>query len=89
MKELFPKKIDAQERKLYDLIVRRFFATFGEPAVRETMKLIFDVKDEHFVSKGTRTVKKGWHELYGQYVTLEEAAMSNTVVRIKTKDDKS
>jgi len=69
---VLPKKMEAREKKIYDLIVRRFFAVFGEPAVRETMKIIFDVKDEKFLSKGTRTVEKGWHELYGRYVTLEE-----------------
>lgn len=69
---VLPKKMDLREKKIYDLIVRRFFATFGEPAVRETMKITFDVKDEKFLSKGTRTVEKGWHELYGGYVTLEE-----------------
>ena len=72
---IVPKKLEGREEKIYDLVVRRFCATFGEPAVRETMKIFFDVQDEKFISKGTRTVEKGWHEFYGPYVTLEEAEL--------------
>jgi DNA topoisomerase-1 len=61
-----------KELKVYDLIVRRFLATFGEPAVRETMKISIDVKEEVFVAKGTRTKVKGWHELYGKYAMQKE-----------------
>jgi len=58
--------------KIYDLIVRRFMATFGEPALRETMKIHIDVNKEIFVAKGTRTIEKGWFVYYGSYVRLEE-----------------
>ncbi len=44
--------------------MRRFFATFDEPAVRETMTISIDVEKEPFIAKGTRTVKRGWYELY-------------------------
>lgn len=67
-----PKDLDDKAHDLYRLIVRRFLATFGEAAVRETMKIIFDVKGEEFIAKGTRTVEKNWHILYGKFVKLEE-----------------
>ncbi len=63
---------DDREARVYDLIVKRFFATFGDPAVRETMTITLDCNGEKFISKGTRTVKKGWHEFYYPYVDLEE-----------------
>ncbi|OIO62423.1 DNA topoisomerase I [Candidatus Woesearchaeota archaeon CG1_02_47_18] len=68
-----PKSLDARKQKIYDLIVRRFLATFGEPALRETMTIEIDVNKELFVSKGTRTVELGWHIFYKPYVRLEEA----------------
>ncbi|MDO8740963.1 MAG: DNA topoisomerase I [Candidatus Woesearchaeota archaeon] len=68
----YPKKIDAREYKIYDLIVKRFFATFGEDAVRETVAVDINVKNEIFIAKGTRTIAKGWHVLYEPYVTLKE-----------------
>ncbi len=64
--------LKGKEMKVYDLIVRRFLATFGEPAVRETVKINIDVKQEMFTAKGTRTKEKGWHELYGRYATQKE-----------------
>ncbi len=58
--------------KIYDLVVKRFLATFGEPATRETVTAKLDANGEGFVAKGTRTVEKGWHELYAPYVNLKE-----------------
>jgi DNA topoisomerase I len=63
---------DDREKKVYDLIVKRFFACFGEPAIRETVTAKFNVNDEFFLSKGTSTLVKGWHELYEPYVKLSE-----------------
>jgi len=65
-------EVDERAGKIYDLIVRRFMATFGEAATRETMKVNIDVNKEIFVAKGTRTVEKGWFVYYGSYVRLEE-----------------
>ncbi len=67
-----PKGMDDDALKIYDLVVKRFLATFAEPAVRETVKVVFDVKSELFVAKGTRTIEKGWHVFYDPYVVLEE-----------------
>ena len=75
-------EVDERAAKIYDLIVRRFMATFGEPAVRETMKINVDVNKEIFVAKGTRTVEKGWFVYYGNYVRLEEEELPH----VKEKD---
>jgi DNA topoisomerase I len=68
---------DIKERhfKIYDLIVKRFLATFGETAERETITVKISIKKEIFITKGTRTTKKGWHELYSPYVKLEETEL--------------
>ena len=65
-------KGEERELKLYDLITRRFLATFGDIATRETITVTLDCKEEPFIVKGTRTKEKGWHELYGRYVMLKE-----------------
>ena len=70
--EIPQKFANEQERKLYDLIVKRFFAIFGKPAVRETNTIRIDVNSHAFILKGTRTIEKNWHELYAPYVKLEE-----------------
>jgi len=75
-------QLSGREERIYDLIVRRFMATFGEPALRETMKINIDVNKEIFVAKGTRTIDKGWFVYYGDYVRLEELELP----RVKEKD---
>ncbi len=69
---LIAKIDETDEKKLYDLIVKRFMATFGEDAERETATIKLDVKKELFDAKGTITTKKGWHTLYEPYVKLSE-----------------
>ncbi len=70
-----PEGMEAQNSKVYDLIVKRFFSTFGDESVRETVEYHIGVEGENFIAKGTRTVVKGWHDLYEPYVKLEEQEM--------------
>lgn len=64
-------KLEEQKMKVYDLIVRRFLATFGDQAVRQTVQAKIDVKGEIFIAKGTTTVEPGWHKLYGKYAMFK------------------
>ncbi|MFH2021025.1 MAG: DNA topoisomerase I, partial [archaeon] len=70
-----PHKLDPANMKIYDLIVKRFFATFGDAASRETTTAKIDVNTEIFVAKGVRTKDKGWFSLYEPYVRLKEEEM--------------
>jgi len=78
----------AQDRvhKVYDLIVKRFFACFGEDAKRETVTITIDIEKENFVAKGTRTTFKGWHTYYDPYVKLEDQEMPKVVQGDKFKN---
>jgi DNA topoisomerase I len=67
-----PGHLQGPQARLYDLIVKRFFATFGDIAVRETNTITITIKEEQFIAKGTRTVEKGWHVLYEPYVRLKD-----------------
>ena len=67
-----PGALNDQAAKLYDLIVRRFLATFGDDAKRETVEIKLNNNSEIFIASGTRTVEKGWHVLYGKYAKFEE-----------------
>lgn len=69
---VLPKRLDDRPAKVYDLIVKRFFATFGEAATRETMTVEITAKQEPFIASGTTTVDKGWHVLYMPYVPFGE-----------------
>lgn len=85
-----PKTSSAQQKKLYDLIVRRTLASFGSAAIRETLTIDFDVNSELFKAKGTLTKVPGWHEFYGKYVMLDETELPNVkegdVLKLKSLD---
>ena len=70
-----PDELEPRRAKIYDLIVKRFFSTFGESATRETVSVQLDVKGERFVAQGTRTIKQGWYEFYAPYVKLSEVEL--------------
>ena len=67
-----PNLSNEREQKIYDLIVKRFMATFAEHALRETMTIDVNCKSEIFIAKGTRTIERGWHVFYEPYVKIEE-----------------
>lgn len=74
-REVVKRKIRPDQSKLYDLIVRRFMATFGTPAVRETLKIELKVGDHTFFLTGRRTIEENWYRFYGPYVKLEETVL--------------
>ena len=74
-----PKNLGDYQGKLYDLIVRRFFATFGDPAIRQTVGIDLDNNSEIFIAKGTTTIETGWHTLYGKYAKFEEEELPNLI----------
>jgi len=69
---LIPKGLEGREAKVYDLVVKRFLATFGDPAVRETNTIAIVIAGERYICRGTRTIYTGWHTLYDPYVELKE-----------------
>jgi DNA topoisomerase-1 len=66
------KKLNARQKKLYDLIVRRFMACFGDKALRESMKVILDMNKNKFILTGKRTIEPGWTKFYKKYLAFEE-----------------
>src|SRR3989344_7972340 len=82
-----PKTLTEREAKVYDLIVKRFLATFGPDATIETLALTMDVKKEEFKANGKRTIVPGWHIFYMPYIKQKEielpAVKENDEVNIK------
>ncbi|MDQ1276263.1 MAG: topoisomerase [Euryarchaeota archaeon] len=53
-----------EEWKVYELVVRRFFATFAGPSIWETMRLRIDIDGEEFRANGARLLEHGWRWYY-------------------------
>jgi DNA topoisomerase-1 len=52
------------EWKIYELVVRRFFATFAGETLWETMAVTVDISGEEFGANGARLVEPGWRWYY-------------------------
>ena len=52
------------ERKIYDLVIRRFLSVLFPPCVYEETAVTAKIGDEIFTTKGKRILDKGWRELY-------------------------
>ena len=71
----FPSGLSKMERKVYDLIVKRFFAVFGDAAKRQSLTLTLNVLGYDFNAKSKVTKKRNWFDLYDPYVNVEEAEL--------------
>ncbi|MGD9130813.1 MAG: DNA topoisomerase I [Candidatus Bathyarchaeota archaeon] len=71
-----PKKpLGVPEKRIWDLIVRRFMAVFGEAALKESLKVHLDVNGHSFFLRGRRILKEGWMQYYKPYVRAEEVLL--------------
>ena len=53
-----------EERRIYDLVVRRFLAVLLPPCVYEETVIRASIEKEWFTARGKRMVEKGWQEAY-------------------------
>ncbi len=66
------KKLNARQRKVYDLIVKRFLAVFAEDALRESINVSLNLNGNRFKVTGKRTVEPGWTKFYSPYARFKE-----------------
>jgi DNA topoisomerase-1 len=67
--------LETSERNIWDLVVRRFMAVFGEPAIRQSIKVCINVNGHRFYLRGRQTLNEGWLRFYGPYVRSEEVLL--------------
>lgn len=57
-------ELNDNERKIYDLVVKRFLAVLYAPFEYEQTVIKAKIGDENFIAKGKRTISLGWKEVY-------------------------
>ena len=67
-----PQGLDERQSKLYDLVVRRFLAVFGDFAVRERVTADIEIGSYLFKVSGRRTLQEGWIRYYRSYTDIED-----------------
>jgi len=65
-----PSILTSQEYKIFDLIVKRFFATFGEPVILSKTGLLVKVNKHIFSLNDRKISSHGWSDLYKPFYVL-------------------
>lgn len=63
---------DRSAKNLWDLISRRFMATFADPAIKQAVRITIEINGYHFQLVGIQTLKKGWMHFYESYTRTKE-----------------
>jgi DNA topoisomerase III len=67
-------KMNEDDRRIYDLVVRRFLAVFHPDAVIENTRVETTVLEHVFRTRGKRILVPGWRGVYGETADADERA---------------
>lgn len=72
--EQYPELIHMsnEEKKIYDLVVKRFLAVLYPPCEYEETTLVGEIAGEKFYAKGNVILRNGWKEVYHEMKEVEE-----------------
>ncbi len=73
------KTLGPPERNVFDLVARRFMAVFGEPATRQSTKVITDINGNNFIFSATQTLQEGWLEFYKPYIDFKDSNVPSII----------
>lgn len=79
--------LNKEQWAIYELITRRFFSTFAENTIWETIRIVIDISGEIFKTTGSRMVEKGWRWFY-PYSTLKDFILPDIKVGEKLTVEK-
>ncbi|MDP3992145.1 MAG: DNA topoisomerase I [Nanoarchaeota archaeon] len=74
------------ERKVYDLIVRRFLSLFCEDAVLENKVITAKVNGFNFVKRGSSVKNPGWMKIYP--IKMPEAHLPDVTGKVRISDSR-
>ncbi|WP_338727616.1 DNA topoisomerase I [Haladaptatus sp. DJG-WS-42] len=66
-----PTEISEAEWEVYELVVRRFFATCADPAKWEHLRVVAEAEGLSLKANGKRLLEPGYHAVYPYYSTNE------------------
>src|SRR5712691_11799256 len=85
-----PAALSPDEKRLYDLIARRFLAAFYPDAAIERTTIITEVEGERFTTRGTVVLAAGWREVAppgrDRQAADDEAGEAEELPRVRAKD---
>ncbi len=69
------KPLDAAERNIFDLVVKRFLSVFGESSIQQSINVKININGFFFLLNATRTLVEGWIRFYKPYVQSKEVSL--------------
>jgi len=67
-------ELQRDQWRIYELVVRRFFATLADEALSEVTSVTVDIGGEPFLARGLRMISPGWRKYY-TYLSSREAEL--------------
>lgn len=64
--------LDPASKNVFDLVVKRFLAVFGDPAICQNINVTVNLNDYSFHFTASRTLIEGWFKLYRPYVQVKD-----------------
>jgi DNA topoisomerase I len=61
---LYPNALEGQKRRVYELVVRRFLATFSPPMITESTRADIEAGSESYFVRGSVVVDPGYAAIY-------------------------
>ena len=71
-------RFSPDERRIFDLIARRFLAVFHAPARYERTTIVTLVEEERFRTRGKVTLEAGWRGVYGLEADADRTPATGT-----------
>ncbi len=85
--EKLKQSLEESEMKLFDLITRRFFSTFGDNALTQNTTVTITVKDKYiFKSEEKKILVEGWIALYRPYSDMSHFITQHILPHINKND---
>jgi DNA topoisomerase III len=83
----FLSSLSDKERKIYDLVVKRFLAVLYPPFEYEQTTIKAKIENETFIAKGKIVISQGWKEVYNNNIEDdEEDILDQTLPNINKGD---
>jgi DNA topoisomerase I len=72
---ILEKPLGVIERNIFDLVVKRFLAVFGDPAILQIVNVTVGLNGNRFGFGAERTLMEGWMKFYKPYVQPKNDAL--------------
>ncbi len=73
------KPLDEASKKVFDLVIKRFLAVFGEPALQQNIGVTVSLNGAPFGFCLVRTLSEGWFRFYQPYMQVKNDALPSLV----------